>query len=394
MYLIFDCRSSIDTPLPENSPPLEDPLQNVEFFMGQPVGPKRKGVPWHAAVNPVKPVLTPPIPPPPSSAPLLQQNIPFFDTSAPPALQQWSSNSTIESYCSTSGVLDLNPFENTFEQQYKGYSSDINSATSVESAFDFTPASRLPQNKTESNSTTKRTSSYKDILGIKENISKHLKEFSRANERPKLHRLLARRQSSSSGQWKGVRWKPVLNNSVGDVRNNSISGYSSGGDLCQNCKNKIHSTFSITKDSTDVPISRSNDSLVSSVQSIGDNIAILPSDPILAQRPPPVNVVVPVTKQLYKSERSKSFFTIIHEDDDCKESVKSNSLPNIASCHLQSQIIIKNDLKSSLSTKNDVEIQIEPLHNKTQSSLSYGNMLDVEQNRICKDSDKSAQSTV
>lgn len=132
----------------------------------------------------------------------------------------WPSNSTLESNTSTVGyfedVSSINQSNLINDGQRKD--SECNSVNIPE--YYYEPSRNKVQRSISSilSNNNKRKNFDKcnstgDILA-KQNI---VKEHSRSeNAKKKLQKILGRRSSSSSGQWKGVRWKPVIDDAAGD----------------------------------------------------------------------------------------------------------------------------------------------------------------------------------
>lgn len=98
-------------------------------------------------------------------------------------IQQWSSNSTIDSYCSTT--------------------NNVAQDVSLDSPPDEVVEEQETSNKKKVK--RKRTGSEASVksVGCMPNLS-------------------LRRHSNTSGQWKGVRWKPVLDSKSGDIWSDNV----------------------------------------------------------------------------------------------------------------------------------------------------------------------------
>uniref|UniRef100_A0A1B6DBM6 Uncharacterized protein n=2 Tax=Clastoptera arizonana TaxID=38151 RepID=A0A1B6DBM6_9HEMI len=139
----------------------------------------------------------------------------------------------------------------------------------MEQKNEHTPVSPK-QKRSISNSDTIENS--QDVTNLRERIHNHTSSFG-SYDKPKLHKLLARRQSSSSGQWKGVRWKPIIDDAAGDTWSDNAERRSSIA-VCTNCKQMPLESVDVMKSPPAVPprstslFSNSVDSIASSYQSL------------------------------------------------------------------------------------------------------------------------------
>ncbi|KAG8298322.1 chloride channel activity protein [Homalodisca vitripennis] len=242
-----------------------------------------------------------------------------------PEMQQWSSHSTLSSIDSIQPtdspvIKSTNPFDASFQQVLKaneqkdpvvamrttentdGLKSKSSSRTSIPSA-------------TKTSSKIFKYSSTGNIaLSIKNSFNRHLKDL-KGEDRPVVKKSLSRRQSSSSGQWKGVRWKPVIADSAGDVWSDNMDRRSSI-DHCTKCGKLATAT-----EGGNVSLT-SSDSTTSSFQSFDslDHLSNLEFPPVIRNS----------SLQKLKSKSYTGISQIVPKFEvGSKEPLSVGSLPNI-----------------------------------------------------------------
>lgn len=174
-----------------------------------------------------------------NEAPEVKLNIGKFETRAPwhrqhnvpvhpsvfTGLHLWSSQSTLDSVDSAQ-FISISPHQQQNQTSAESQQNDRPSEIVLNiKKTDSLDAITLRSSSVSSVATTKskrgskifkHNSTGNIALSLKHSFSKHLKDL-KCGDQSKLRTILHRRQSNSSGQWKGIRWKPVIDDSSGDV---------------------------------------------------------------------------------------------------------------------------------------------------------------------------------
>lgn len=142
-------------------------------------------------------------------------------------LREWSSHSTLDSVESilpnpdSPEIKSLNPFELSFEEETnKSKNETLNlekeiKTTRISASRSSIPLSGVPPSSVDPK-ILKFSSTGNIASSLKNSFNKHFKD-KKSDDPSAMKRMFGRRQSSSSGQWKGVRWKPVIDDSAGDA---------------------------------------------------------------------------------------------------------------------------------------------------------------------------------
>lgn len=132
----------------------------------------------------------------------------------------WPSNTTLESNTSTAGFAE--DITNSYPANIKKLSHNQQKGSELTSGSPFNHFNEPPINRIQRSISSLFFNRHQP-LGKYNSIgdifvkSRGAKENSKSeNSKRKLQKILGRRQSSSSGQWKGVRWKPVIDDLGGD----------------------------------------------------------------------------------------------------------------------------------------------------------------------------------
>lgn len=261
----------------------------------------------------------------------------------PLELQNWCSQSTLDSVDSIQPNTEespepklTDPFNESF-QKMRPYdiSTEENDDDSIK-ASRYTIIGRnhdsfVDVGKANAGSKILKYNSTGNVASsLRNSFSKRFKQFT-GDDRTKMKKLLGRRQSSSSGQWKGVRWKPVIDDSAGDAWSDNAYRRPSY-DMCKSCNSRP----SIASESISLAPSHmsSTESVTSSFQSINSDNHFSESAPVAV-----------VSARTKKSPKSKSLVGVSEEgvigNIVCpKDNLKTCSLPNICIGTLQPKSLI------------------------------------------------------
>ncbi|XP_054268664.1 bestrophin-3-like isoform X1 [Macrosteles quadrilineatus] len=261
-------------------------------------------------------------------APWQTQSIPVpipISTLVRPDMHEWPSQSTLDSVDSNQlnhespGIKITNPFDESFKQVQKLHEKidfSLGQSTDGNEMIKSTSSSRnsIPLATRRSKGGTIKYSSTGNIVSsLRHSFNKHVKDF-KSDERSTMKKLLSRRQSTASGQWKGVRWKPVIDDSAGDIWSDN-SGRRPSND--SHCRLKQPSTASAMSQSH----LSSSESITSSFQSLTSHNELEPfTQPSLGVKD-------------FEDLRSRSWMNVPRKESQAslaiKEPLTVSSLPNI-----------------------------------------------------------------
>lgn len=239
-------------------------------------------------------------------------------------LSEWSSHSTLDSVDSilpnpdSPEIKSSNPFELSFEEETNKSKNETQNSEDIKSpkisaSRNSIPLSSVPPTDPK----IQRFSSTGNIaLSLKNSFNKHFKD-KKCDDRSAMKRMFGRRQSSSSGQWKGVRWKPVIDDSAGDSWSDNTHRRPSL-EVCNRCRDPLAATE---------PPSHCS-SVTASFQSLNSEQSS--ELPLPLPLPPKLNI----SHKDRKRPRSNSWFVSsdvrsVDNDSGAKESLAAFSLPNI-----------------------------------------------------------------
>lgn len=279
----------------------------------------------------------------------------------PMELQNWCSQSTLDSVDSiqpntedSPGPKLTDPFDDESFQKMELY--DISTVENDDNSIEASHSTIIRRNndsfvdigKANARPKILKYNSTGNVASsLRNSFSKRFKQLT-GDDRTKMKKLLGRRQSSSSGQWKGVRWKPVIDDSAGDTWSDNAYRRPSY-EMCKSCNSRP----SIASESISLAPSHmsSTESVTSSFQSINSGNQFSESAPAAV-----------VSARTTKSLKSKSLIGVSEEgvigNTVCpKDNLKTCSLPNICIGTLEPK-----SLKTSLNSSFYLPIEDQPLH--------------------------------
>lgn len=278
----------------------------------------------------------------------------------PLELQNWCSQSTLHSVDSIQPNTEESPDPKLSDPFYESLQKmELYDISTVENDYDRIEASHstiirrnqdslVDIGKAKTGSKIQKYNSTGNVASsLRNSFSKRFRQLT-GDDRTKMKKLLGRRQSSSSGQWKGVRWKPVIDDSAGDTWSDNAYRRPSY-EMCKTCNSRP----SIASESMSLAPSHmsSTESVTSSFQSINSGNQFSETAPVAV-----------VSTRTTKSLKSKSLVGVSDEGVlgntvSPKDNLKTCSLPNISIGTLQSK-----PLKNSSNSSFSLTIEDQSLH--------------------------------